>query len=258
MAITLVQQSTTQVSLFSGGGVWSPTTATLTGVASTNLLVSIGGWWDSGRGTGAAQGIATDTNGTFSGSGNANPNLPGASPPPGWPVSSQLTHQLSAASGSHTFTPPVVGGGGDGYFLVAEFNVPGATWTLVDSGSAFSGSATPGAVQSITVTTAGTAAQSGDLVVALITLDGNPTAFGIGPAPGYTNILTTSTSTDNISLGAGWLTASGSGAQSASWAWSDTATQLAQAVIAVYRSGVSSGSATYQPMIYQRKTLYFI
>jgi hypothetical protein len=244
MAITLVQQSTTQVALFSGGGIWSPTTATLNGVASGNLLVSIAGWWDSNRGNGAAQGITADTNGTFLGSGNANPNLPGASPAPGWPVSSQLAHQLSAASGTHTFTPPVINSGGDGYYLVAEFNVPGATWTLVDSGSAFSGSATPGAVQSITVTTAGTAAQPGDLVVAVISIDGNPSAFGIGPASGYTNILTTSTSLDNISTGAGWLTASGSGAQSASWTWSDTATQLAQAVIAVYRSGVSGGGSS--------------
>jgi hypothetical protein len=232
--ITLVQQSATLTQLFSVGS-WSSATTTLVSVAAGNLVLSMGVWWNA-TDIGAPQRIPTDSNGTLVAAGAANPNAPAnPTPDPGWPVAPQICYVAAANSGGHVLTPLSLGGGGDGYFFGLEFNQSGSTWSLIDSGAQFSGSATPGAVQSITVTTAGSSAQSGDLVVALLALDGNPTAFGIGGPAGYTQIFSTSTTTDNVSGGAGWKTANSSGAQSASWSWSDSATQIANAVIAVFR-----------------------
>lgn len=233
-SISMVQKSTDAVMLFSAG-VWSPATSTLSSVAAGNLVLSMGVWWNADD-MGAAQEIPTDSNGTLVGAGAANPTVPtNPTPAPGWPVAPQICYIANANSGSHVLTPISPGGGGDGYFFGVEFNKPGVTWSLVDSGYQFSGSSTPGAVQSITVNTDGTAAQAGDLVVALVVLDGDPTAFGIGGPSGYTEIWSTTTTSNNVSGGAGWKTASGSGQQSASWSWSDSATQMAGAVIAVFR-----------------------
>jgi hypothetical protein len=233
-AITKVQQSTNCVELFSVGS-WSPATTTLSSVVAGNLVLSMGIWWNSTN-IGAPQDIPTDSNGTLVGAGAANPNAPAnPTPAPGWPVAPQICYIANANSGNHVLTPLNLGGGGDGYFFGVEFQAAGATWSLVDSGVAFSGSSTPGAVQSLTVNTAGTAAIAGDLVVALIAIDGDPTAFGLGAPTGYTVLLTTSTTNDNVSGGGGWKTASAGGTQSASWAWSDSATEMAHGVIAVFR-----------------------
>ena len=232
--ISMVQKSTDAVMLFSIGS-WSPATTKLSSVTAGNLVLSMGIWWDSAD-MGAAQQIPTDSNGTLVGAGSANPTVPtNPAPAPGWPVAPQICYIANANAGNHVLTPIAPGSGGDGYFFGVEFSKAGSAWSLVDSGYAFSGSGTPGAVQSLTVNTDGTAAQPGDLVVALIVLDGDPTAFGIGEPSGYTALFSTSTTLNNVSGGAGWKTASGSGQQSAAWAWSDAATQLAGGVIAVFR-----------------------
>jgi hypothetical protein len=247
VAITKVQQSSLLTGNFSAA-VWSPTTTTLTGVAAGNLVLALGGWWDAVVNTGGSQNIPANSNGTFVKAGTAAPNLPNSNPPPpGWPVAPELCEILSAAAGNHVVTPQnIFPGGGDGYFIAAEFTGGGAgTWSRVDDGYNFAGSGTAGAIDTVTVTTGSTNALIGDLVVSIGTCDGDPTAFGLSsPSNGsWNNIVTTSTSADNIGMGAAWRIATANGAQSAQWDIADSACELANAVIAVYRFIPSSVAA---------------
>lgn len=249
MAITKVQQSALLTGTFSNGN-WSSATTALTSVAAGNLVLAFGGWWDAVVNTGGSQNIPADSNGTFVKAGTAAPNLPAANPPtpPGWPVAPELCEILSAAAGTHTCTPQsIFPGGGDGYFLAAEFTGGAGTWSRVDDGYAFAGSGTAGAVNGVTVTTAGTAALIGDLVVTIVTTDGDPTAFGMGsPSGTWNNILTTSTTSNNIGMGAAWQIATANGAQSAVYTVTDNDCELANAVIAVYRLTASGVTLTGQ------------
>lgn len=235
VAISLVQQSTTITQLFTGGSTWDPATTTLSGVASGNLVLSLGGWWDSAHGTGGTQSLPTNTNGTFSA--GRNPTLPSFTPSPGWPVHCQIGYIASATAGSHVVTPQNIGGSGDGYFLCAEFTGPAGSWTLVDGGDNTNLSGTAGAVDGVSVSTVGTATAVGDLVVVVAVTDGDPTAVGIGsPTTGtWNNLLTTSTTASNIGLGVAWRIATASGTQTADWAWADSDCKLGAAVIAVFR-----------------------
>ena len=235
-SISFVQQSTTITQLFTGGSTWIPADTTLSGVTAGNLVVSLGGWWDSAHGTGGTQSLPTDTNGTFSA--GRNPTLPSFTPPPGWPVHGQIGYIAGANSGAHTVTPQNIAGSGDGYFLTAEFTANfGTGWTLVDGGDNLNLSGTPGAVDGVSVTTVGTATQVGDLVVVVGVTDGDPTAVGIGsPTTGtWNNLLTSSTTASNIGMGAAWRIATASGAQTATWVWADNDCELGAAVIAVFR-----------------------
>lgn len=247
MAITKVQQSALLTQLWTPDNDWqSPGNVTLTGVAAGNLVVSLGAWWDTVRSNGAAQGIPTDSNGTLAA--GISPTLPDTTPAPGWPVSGQICRILSAAAGNHVITPPGLGVDGDGLFFAAEFSggVAG-TWTQVEAASNIALSGTPGAVDGVSVSTAG-AAQVGDLVVALCTTDGNPSAIGVGAPSGFANeILLTTTTTVNIAAGAGWMIATSAGAQTASWTWADNDCQLGQACIAVFRFTPSGPTITADP-----------
>lgn len=234
-AFSKAQQSSTLAQLWTGGSDWnSPGTVTLTGVTSGNLLISIGGWWDSNHGTGGTQSLPTDTNGTFSA--GRNPTLPSFTPSPGWPVHGQIGYIAGAAAGTHVVTPQNIGLSGDGYFLVAEFGGGSGTWSLIDGGDNTALSGTAGAVDGVTVNTAGTSAAVGDLVIALAVTDGDPSAIGIGSPSGYSNnLLTTITATDNIGVGAAWKIATSSGQQTAAWTWTDNDCKLGAACIAVFR-----------------------
>lgn len=235
-SITLVQQSPTITQLFTGGSTWSPADTSLSGVAAGNLVVSMGGWWDSAHGTGGTQVLPTDTNGTFSA--GRNPTLPSFTPPPGWPVHGQIGYIASAAAGGHTVTPQNIAGSGDGYFLTAEFNANfGTGWTLVDGGDNLALSGTPGAVDGVSVSTAGSAAQVGDLVIAVCVTDGDPTAVGVGsPTTGtWNNLLTSLTTASNIGMGAAWRVVTTPGVQTADWVWADNDCELGAALIAVFR-----------------------
>lgn len=231
--IARVQQSPTITQVYSTSA-WSPTTTSLSGVAPGNLLVSIGGWWDSNHGNGGTQVLPTDSNGSFSAA--RNPTLPDGVAPPGWPVHGQIGYIASANSGSHTFTPQNIGASGDGYFLVAEFGGQGSTWSLVDSGDNMAGSATAGAIDGVSVNTVGSSAQVGDLVIAVVVTDGDPTAIGVGAPTGYANqLLSSSTTTTNIAAGAGWKIVTTGGQQSASWTWADNDCKIGCGLIAVFR-----------------------
>lgn len=235
-SISFVQQSTTITQLFTGGSTWIPADTTLSGVTSGNLVLSLGGWWDSAHGTGGTQSLPTDTNGTFSA--GRNPTLPSFTPPPGWPVHGQIGYIGGANAGSHVVTPQNIAGSGDGYFLTAEFSANfGTAWSLVDGGDNLALSGTPGAVNGVSVSTVGTATQVGDLVVVVCVTDGDPTAVGVGsPTTGtWNNLLTTSTTASNIGMGSAWRLATASGTQTADWVWADNDCELGAAVIAVFR-----------------------
>jgi hypothetical protein len=235
-AFTLRQQGTTQVQTVSVPS-WTASTSTLTGVLAGSLVLAIGGWWDGTANTGAPQQTPTNSNGTFTKSGNAAPTLPSSGVPPGWPVAPEICHILNAASGNHVLTPQNISSSGDGYFFGVEFSSPGKTWTLVDSGYGFAGSLTSGAVDGVTVTTAGVAAIPGDLVVVAAALDGNPTSFGIGsPSGSWINLLTSSTSSINVAAGAAYRVCDAPGAQSATWVIADNDCNVFDAVIAVFRA----------------------
>lgn len=234
-SISLVQQSATLAQIWTGGSDWnSPGNVTLSGVSAGNLVLTFGGWWDSNHGTGGTQSLPTDSNGTVSA--GRNPALPSFTPSPGWPVHGQIGYIASAASGTHVITPQNIGLSGDGYFFAAEFTGPGSTWALVDGGDNLALSGTAGAVDGVTVNTAGTAAQAGDLVVAVSVTDGDPSAIGVGAPSGYANqLLLTNTATNNIGVGVGWKIATASGQQSASWTWADNDCKLGAGLIAVFR-----------------------
>jgi len=239
-SVSLVQQSSAITQLFTGSSSWSPSNVALTGVASGNLFITLGGWWNSSAGNGGTNATPTDSNGTVSLA--VNPTLPDGVTPPGWPVGGQIGYIAAPNSGTHTVTPPNIGGSGDGYFLLAEFSsASGSTWTLIDSGSTYNRSGTPGAIDGVTVTTTGSSAQAGDLIIALCVLDGDPTSVGIGsPTTGvWTDLLNTTvtpgTTATNIGMGAGFQLAASSGAQSATWAWSDNACEIGAGLIAVFR-----------------------
>ena len=231
----LVQSAPVIAQLFGTGSVWSPVNTALTGVTGGNLLVSLGGWWNSTAGNGGTSALPVDTNGTLVVA--QNPVLPDGVAAPGWPVGGQITHILSAAAGAHTFTPPNIGGSGDGYYLVSEFaGLGGSAWALVDSGNNVAKTGTPGAITTVTVSTAGAATQPGDLIVCLAVSDGNPSAVGLGAPTGYPNtLLSTLTTLTNIGAGAGWKIATASGTQSATWTWVSTDTQIVWGLMAVYR-----------------------
>lgn len=227
-----VQQSSTLVQLWSPDNAWqSPGFVALSGVQAGSLVITFGAWWDAVHGVGGTQSLPSSSNGGTLSAG-ANPTLPnGAS---AYPTHCQIAHLLGASAGGHNITPQSVGADGDGYFLAAEFSGPPGTWVLVTSGSAVSESATAGAVDGVTVTTAGSA-QVGDLVIAGVLTDGDPTAIGVGAAPGYNEMLSTITTTNNIGAGLGWKIAASAGAQSAAWTWADNDQKIGAAVIAVYR-----------------------
>lgn len=244
MAIKLVRISTPECVWPFGAGDWSPNfTANLPAVRAGNLVLSIGGWWNIND-QGGPQRIPTDSNGTLVRADSASPNVPNTTPVPGWPVTPQICYIANAAQGDHILTPYNLGSGADGYFLGCEFASPGATWSLVDSGFAFAGSATPGAVQTLTVSTAGSAAQVGDLIVVALAADGDPTAVEMGPPGGYDFIAANPTTLVNVSFGAGWKTCTTAGTQTQVWTWSDTATEMAQGVVAVFRPTVTPGTSS--------------
>ncbi|MEQ1685471.1 MAG: hypothetical protein ABL916_17645 [Burkholderiaceae bacterium] len=235
-AIQFIRKSATLAQIWTGGSDWnSPGNVTLAGVASGNLVLAFGGWWDSNHGTGGTQSLPSSSNGgTLSAA--VNPTLPSFSPAPGWPVHGQIAYLAGANAGSHVLTPQNIGASGDGYFLAAEFSGPGSTWSLVDAGSNLALSGTSGAVDGVTVNTAGSSAQVGDLVVGLCVTDGDPSAIGVGSPTGYAdNLLTTITATDNIGVGIGWKLATVAGQQSAAWAWADNDCKLGAGLIAVFR-----------------------
>lgn len=235
-AIEFVRQSATLAQLWTGGSDWNaPGNVTLSGVAAGNLVLAFGGWWDSNHGTGGTQQLPSSSNGGLMSAGR-NPTLPSFSPAPGWPVHGQIAYLAGAAAGAHVITPQNIGLSGDGYFFAAEFSGPGTTWTLVDGGDNLALSATAGAVDGVSVTTVGTAAQVGDLVVAMAVTDGDPSAVGIGAPSGYANqLLATVTATNNIGVGVGWKLATAAGQQSASWTWADNDCKLGAGLIAVFR-----------------------
>lgn len=235
-SIEFVRQSATLAQLWTGGSDWnSPGNVTLSGVAAGNLVLTFGGWWDSNHGTGGTQELPSSSNGGTLSAG-VNPTLPSFSPAPGWPVHGQIAHFLGASAGSHVITPQNIGLSGDGYFFAAEFAGVGATWSLVDSGTNLALSGTAGAVDGVTVVTAGTSAQIGDLVVAVCVTDGDPSAIGVGAPTGYANeLLQTNTATDNIGVGVGWKLATVAGQQTAAWTWADNDCKLGAGLIAVYR-----------------------
>lgn len=235
-SIARVQQSATLAQIWTGGSDWNaPGNVTLTGVAAGALLISCGGWWDSNHGTGGTQSLPSSSNGgAFTAA--RNPTLPSFSPAPGWPVHGQIGYIGNANSGTHVITPQNIGLSGDGYFFVAEFEGPAGAWSLVDGGDNLALSGTAGAVDGVTVNTVGTAAQIGDLVVAVCVTDGDPSAIGVGAPSGYANeLLATITATDNIGVGVGWKIATAAGQQSASWTWADNDCKLGAGLIAVFR-----------------------
>lgn len=231
-----IQQSSTLAQIWTGGSDWnSPGNVTLPSVAAGNLVLTFGGWWDSNHGTGGTQQLPSSSNGGALGAG-ANPTLPSFTPSPGWPVHGQIGHLLGANAGSHVITPQNIGLSGDGYFFAVEFSGPGSTWSRVDGGTNLALSGTAGAVDGVSVNSDGTAAQVGDLVVALCVTDGDPSAIGVGAPSGYPNqLLLTSTATDNIGVGVGWKIATAAGQQSASWTWADNDCKLGAGLIVVYR-----------------------
>ena len=231
-AISKTQQSANLVQPWSPDDAWpAPGYVTLTGVQTSSLLITFGAWWDDVHGPAGTQSLPSSSNGGTLSAG-INPTLPNG--PSGYPTHCQIAHFLSPAAGTHNITPQAVGANGDGYFLAAEFSGPSGTWSLVTTGSNVSESATAGAVDGVTVTTSGSA-QVGDLVIAGVLTDGDPTAIGVGAAPGYTEMLSTSTTTNNIGAGLGWKIATSSGVQSAAWTWADNDQKIGAAVIAVYR-----------------------
>lgn len=216
--------------------VWVPATQSRT-ITGTKSLITLGCWWDD---SGGLSQLPTDTNGVFI---KANQSLGFANAP----VQTQVCYQTTAAAGPHTVTPPFIGSSGDGYFLLLEVEGLAGNSPVRDSGGArvshpFYGHGDPNTIQSLTVTTTGSAAQPGDLVVAVFLMDNfsNPN-INITLPPGWTSLGFNNSAVDNIGYRACYRTVTATGQQSATCTWTDDSTFVAEAAIVVFKAASGCG-----------------
>jgi hypothetical protein len=199
--------------------------------ATTDLLVAFGAWWDDIATTSA---LPTDNHGTFIAA--YNPSTVG-----GEPVACHVYYQATPSNQLHTITPPAIGDGGDGYFGVLR--IPGIVGGPIrDIGSTRLRHVPvlppdPATIQSITATTAGSAAKVGDWAMFLVVMDPNSITnadVAFVPPPGWMPLANQFNCTDNIGFLACIAPVTTAGKISATATWTDNATFIAGAVIVIF------------------------
>lgn len=223
---------------------WQPATQTLTAYAG-DTLATLGVWWDDSGNNPSL--VPTDSAGTFT-------RIEGPAIADGlYPTHVQITNQSSPTAGAHVITPPNVTDSGDGWFLTLRLTGVGS---VIDSGHFRSAhtyvvppTPDPDTIQACTITTDGTAAAVGDLVIAMFQIEAysNPNILLVGPPAPWVELGRFTNVVDNIGYLACYKIATASGAQSCSISWTDQNTFTVDAAIAVWAkatSGSITGTAT--------------
>ena len=217
--------------------VWVPSTQSLM-LSSRNTIITLGCWWNH---AGPIAALSSDSAGTFSNALVRSVGLAHA------PVQNQIACQTRAAAGQHVITPPRIGPRGDGFFLVLEAEGIDANAPIRDSGQSrqshpFFGDGDPDTIESISVSTDGTAARVGDLAVALFSMDpcDNPN-INIDLPAGWTSLGFNHVALLNLGYRACCKMVTDPGRQSATCTWSDDSTFVAEATMVIFKgSGTTS------------------
>jgi hypothetical protein len=213
--------------------VWVPSTQA-DPVSGSKTLITLGCWWDDGY---RRTSLPIDTSGTFSNSISPKVGLEHA------PVQVQVAFEAAASVTGHTITPPVIGGTGDGFFMLLEIEGLVTNWPVRDSGQSrkshpFFGPGDPNTIKTITATTDGGAAQVGDLAIAIFAMDNNSNPdINISLPSGWTSLGFNNAAVDNIGYRACYKIVTSAGAQTATCTWSDDSTFVAEAALVVFKAG---------------------
>jgi len=220
---------------------WAPLTHGVT-VYAGERLVTLGAWWDD-SGTNPTA-VPTDSAGTFSAVVNV------ARTDGLYPTHVQIAEQATPSAGLHTITPPNLDTFGDGWLLTLRLSGVG---DVVDSGHFRDAHAVvvpptpdPDTIESLTVTTAGSAAQVGDLAVAMLQYDPyyQPQPYLVKPAAPWVVLGYWDNVTDNLGYVACYMIVETAGAQSVSISWTDANTCLVDGAIAVWEQASSGTTLT--------------
>lgn len=220
---------------------WAPLTHGVT-VYAGERLVTLGTWWDD-SGTNPTA-VPTDSAGTFTAI--INPTRPGTD---GALTQVQIAEQASPSAGLHTITPPNLDTFGDGWLLTLRLSGVG---DVVDSGhfrdyhDLVWPSPDPDTIESLTITTDGTAAQVGDLAVVMFQYDPyyQPLTYLVKPAAPWVVLGYWDNVTDNLGYLACYKIVETAGAQSCTISWTDANTSVVDAAIAVWEQASSGPTYT--------------
>ena len=219
-------------------GSWSPATLSVTCNAGDSLIV-LTNQWNSDAG---AAFLPTMSPGSLTTIYDPEATYLGTAEP----VFAQALAAFNLAAGTYTITPPNLGGpGGDGDIYVLR--VSGATGLRAyGAAEVGGGSTTTGNYTSITATLQ-SAAQPGDLLVAIGGTDNNTvtTTLVVSALNGWTNAAKQTDGTNSPPSSVDYTTATG-GAQSVTYTWPDYASPVGEAIIiAIAPSTVTNtGTAT--------------
>ena len=208
-------------------------------VSGSNMLITLGAWWDGGDFATdfvKLSRLPTDTIGLFTGV------VTNGSPYAEDPVRTQIALQASPAPGLHAVTPPPIGVNGDGFFVLVEVGGLATNAPVRDTGHArvwhpfLNGAPDPNSIETITVSTDGTAAQVGDLAVAVFVMDNNVNSdIQISLPTGWTSLGFNNEVVDNIGYRACFRIVTEAGRQTATCSWTDNTTFVAEGAIAVFK-----------------------
>ena len=215
--------------------VWVPATRSVT-LSSEKTIITLGCWWDN---FGVVTDLPAGSNGAFTNAIKRSVGLAHA------PFQIQIAFQARAAAGQLVITPPKIGARGDGYFLVLEVDGVDAGSPVRDTGQTreshpMFGDGDPLTIETISVSTDGTAARAGDLAVAVFAMDpcDNPD-IAISLPDGWTSLGANDVALQNIGYRACCRIVTEAGRQSATCTWSDDSTFVAEAMLVVFKAGLS-------------------
>ena len=220
--------------------VWVPANQSRE-VNGSSTLIALGTWWTAAF---VPAPLPTDLIGSF---GNALMSVTNQGAHARFEV--QIGYQANAEAGLHVVTPTSVGSSGDGFFLLVEATGLRPSDSRVDAGHfrlshGLFGPGDPNHIPGITVTTDGSAAEVGDLAVAIIGQDNYEGNNQMSLPEGWTSLGVEHSALDNICYRACYKIVTTPGPQSVTCSWVSTSCFVAEAGIVVFRAaGVSPALA---------------
>ena len=223
---------------------WVPANLSQT-VSGSKTLITLATWWEA---AGAAY-LPTDSNGTFLEALNPQYERPQD------PMISQIAYQPNAAEGVHTVTPDIVGSGGDGYFILLEVEGLATNSPVRDKGHAREwhqrvGPGDPNAIQTMTVSTDGAAAEVGDFAVAVFGIDCWDANINASLPEGWTSLGVGNDARDNICYRACYKVVTEPGTQTVRCDWTSNSAFVVEAGIVIFKAASPGPSA---PRVVVRK-----
>jgi hypothetical protein len=198
-------------------------------VTGSNTLLALGAWWDAND---RVTPPPIDNNGSFS---------LAVTPKIGYyPLEVQVAYQTNSAPGVHVVTPTTIGSSGDGYFLLAQMQGLAQGSPVRDAGYTTNshtgyGPGDPNVILSATVTTDGSAAQVGDLAVAVFSQDDYEDNNQMSLPAGWTSLGVGNHAIDNICYRACYKIVSSPGRQSVTCSWVDSSCFVTAAAIVIFK-----------------------